>query len=123
MLLAVLRASGGAPARAALKAERGAGSAAAVPRSGDALILTKGQYGTRMARPAVDTERHGITMTVRMPSGLGSGGWSGRREPNTRDRLWKVGGVGTGLPGITVLLANPGRVPGRGLVAARRPEL
>jgi hypothetical protein len=27
--------------------------------------------GTRMARPAVDTERHGITMTVRMPSGLG----------------------------------------------------
>jgi len=36
----------GAPARAALKAERGAGSAAAAPRSGAALIIIKGDFGS-----------------------------------------------------------------------------
>jgi hypothetical protein len=37
---------GGAPARAALKAERGAGSGAAVPRSGAALDLNTAQLGS-----------------------------------------------------------------------------
>ena len=38
-------------------------------------------------------------------------GWTVRGESNPHDQLWKVGGVGTGLPGITFLLSNPGGMP------------
>jgi hypothetical protein len=49
---------GGAPARAILKAERGAGSAAAVSRSGTALDLCMAQFGNARAGQCAGPLRH-----------------------------------------------------------------